>query len=610
MFQSSSENARRRIRPSYFTLMLGVGAALAIFGACTDEQNLTSLEGLDGTTDTETASEEEPQAPAFVPGRLLVKFREVAREHVDRGLTLANARISGEIRGIDVKIVELPPEDSETAHLAAFRQRPEVEFAELDVLVPPALLPNDTYFPNAWHLPQIGATAAWDTTVGSENVIIAILDSGVNSAHPDLAAKIVPGWNIYDNNSDTTDINGHGTAVAGQAAALSNNGQGVASPAWGCKIMPIRIAGPSGWATASNAAAGVTWAAEHGARAANISFSMSTSPSIATAASYMQSLGGIVTISSGNEGNFVSNPDNPNVVVVGATDQNDAVPAWSTTGNNVDLTAPGVNIYTTTLSGGYGVGTGTSASAPIVAAIGALVMSVNPDLSGQEVQDILKQSADDLGPAGWDPSYGWGRINAAAAVQLASAGDPGDSQPPSVSFTAPADGATLSGTVEVQVSASDNAGVTQVGLYVDGALYGTDSAAPYSFSVDTQLFANGGHTLLAEAADAAGNAAQASISVVISNSSDTTPPTISITSPASGATVKGKVSVKVTVGDNVGVTMVQLYVDGVLKDTKTAPPFTTKWNTAQASAGAHTLECRAFDAAGNDTWSSPVTVYK
>src|SRR5438445_434046 len=152
---------------------------------------------------------------------------------------------------------------------------------------------------------------------------------------------MLPGWNVYDNNSDTSDVYGHGTSVAGVAAATSNNGAGVASVAWGCKLLPVRISDLNGYATYSTIASGLTYAADHGARVANVSFRASDSSTVASAAQYFQSKGGVVAMAAGNESTFVSSADNPYVLTVSATDSNDALTSWSNTGNNIDLAAPG-----------------------------------------------------------------------------------------------------------------------------------------------------------------------------------------------------------------------------------------------------------------------------
>ncbi len=519
------------------------------------------------------------------------------------------ARKVGEIPGIGVQIVRLPDGASETNVVQAFKAMPDVEFAELDqILSPEDVTPNDPWFPSEWHLTKIAAPAAWSTTTGSNSVIVAICDTGVDSTHPDLASKMVPGRNVYNNNSDTSDVYGHGTKVAGTAAASSNNQTGVAAIAWGALIMPVRVSDTSGNATFSAIANGINWAADHGARVANVSYIATNSSTVRSAAQYMQSKGGVVTMSAGNYSTFDSSPDNPYVLTISATNTVDAVSDFSNTGNNINVAAP-EGAYTTTRGGGYAYVGGTSFSAPMVAGVAALVLSVNPNLTANQVQDILKQSADDRGPAGWDSGYGWGRVNAARAVSLASGGGTQDTTPPTVNFTSPTAGATVSGTVSVQVTAGDNVGVASVNLSVDGVLIGGDSSAPYTFSWNTTTVANGSHTLTATALDAAGNTANAVLSVNLSNSPpDTTPPLVIINSPAAGATVSGNVSVQVAASDNVRVVKVELYVDGVLTASATSAPFTTKWNVRRASAGAHTLQCKAYDAAGNVGVSSAVTV--
>jgi hypothetical protein len=194
---------------------------------------------------------------------------------------------------------------------------------------------------------------------------------------------------------------------------------------------------------------------------------------------------------------------------------------------------------------------------------------------------------------------------------MAGGGGTSDTTPPTVGFSSPTNGATVFGTVSVVVSASDNVGVASVSVSVDGALVGTDTAAPYNFSCDTPTLSDGAHTLTATAADAVGNTATTSISVAVSNSAaDTTPPTVSITSPANGSGVSGRVSVYVNAWDNSAVAKVELYVDGRLKDSSTSAPFTTKWNSRREAAGTHILQSKVYDAAGNAGMSVAITVYK
>jgi thermitase len=545
--------------------------------------------------------------PSFVPGRVLVQFKAGVSAAQARGLLQgAGGQSVREIAPIGVHIVQLPPQASPVAVARAFKGKREVAFAEPDAVLPLTMVPDDPFYSTTWHLPRISCPAAWDITTGSSAVTIAIIDTGVDASHPDLQPKLVPGWNFYDNNSNTADVHGHGTAVAGAAAACSNNGLGVASPAWGCKIMPIRVADANGYATISALANAVTWAADRGVRVANISFGASNHSTLGSAAQYMRSKGGVVTVSAGNDGTFVTSPDDPYVLTISATDQFDAIASWSTTGNNVDLGAPGVSVKTTLRGGGTGSGSGTSFSAPVVAGVAALVISANPALTATQVESILKQGADDLGNPGWDPSYGWGRLNAARAVALATGGGtpppptPADTTPPSVSFSAPTSGATVSGTVSVQVAATDSGGVASVSLKVDGTDVATDTTSPYSFSWNTVTWANGTHILTATATDAAGNSASVQRTVTVSNPViDSLPPEVSFTFPTTGATVSGIVAVQVAASDSGGVASVRLSVDGALQSTDTSAPYSFSWDSAGWPNGTHTLMATAVDAAGN-----------
>ncbi|HKO96216.1 MAG TPA: S8 family serine peptidase [Pyrinomonadaceae bacterium] len=551
----------------------------------------------------------------FVRGRLLVKFRShILPDHARQIIAALGARDAEEIPGIGVHILELPYQANEKAFVQAFENRREVEFAELDqLLAPDEVMPNDPHYATseAWELGKIEAPSAWSITTGSSSITIAILDTGVDATHEDLVAKMVPGWNVINNSSDTRDVHGHGTKVAGTAAASSNNGIGIASIAWGCKLMPIRVADSTGYATFSAIASGLNWAGDHGARVANISFYVSESSTVTTAARNFQAKGGIVTSAAGNSGALNSAADNAYMLTVSATDQTDAPSFFSNYGNNIDLGAPEA-AFTTTNGGGYAYAGGTSFSAPIVAGVAALVLSINPGLSATQVQDILKQSANDLGSAGWDPRYGWGRVNAGRATNMAAGNPPpiGDTISPTVSFSSPAQNATVSGVMVVEVSATDDTGVVSVSLTVGEVLVATDLSAPFAFSVDTKTQSNGASTLVATAKDAAGNTSSVSRSVMVNNVSDSVAPTISITSPSTGAAVSANVSITVNAVDNKSVLKVELYVDGKLSASSMTSPFAMKVNARKWTPGAHTLVAKAYDSVGNIGVAPPVTVYR
>src|SRR6266851_5720456 len=279
----------------------------------------------------------------FVPGRILVKFKDGVSDGQARRLLAGRGALSTNvIPQIGVHIVQLPPNANEQAFMRALKGSREVESAELDrLLTPQAIYPNDLYYVLALQgdLDAISAPAAWSVTTGTPPppgvaATIAFVDTGI-TAVSDLAAKMVPGWNLYDNNSNTTDVaptGGHGTQVAGVAAASSNNSIGVAGACWGCMIMPVRVSDFSGVATLANIAAGINWAADHGARIINLGFQVTGSATVSSAAQYAATKGAIVVAPSGDYGITYAVPDDPNILEVGATDPNDVVYSWSDKG--------------------------------------------------------------------------------------------------------------------------------------------------------------------------------------------------------------------------------------------------------------------------------------
>ncbi len=314
---------------------------------------------------------------------------------------------------------------------------------------------------------------------------------------------------------------------------------------------------------------------------------------------------------SGNCGCADPTPENPFILSVSATDETDGLAYFSSTGPFVDLSAPGTNILTTAMYGLYLAESGTSLASPIVAGVAALMFSANAALTPALVTQLLEATAVDPNGNGYDEGFGYGRVNASAAVTVAAGyTPPPDTTAPTVAMTAPLAGATVSGTAVVDVTASDDVGVVKVDLYVDGVFFVSDTASPYSFAWDTSTLPNGSHTLQAVASDAASNSAStAPISVTVSNTPpDTTPPVVSIGAPAAGATVSGTTTVSATASDNVGVTKVEFYVDGVLYGTDTTAPYSFSWNTTALPNGSHTLLAVATDAASNSASAAPIPV--
>lgn len=566
---------------------------------------------------TVTAQAKQP----FVPGRVLVKYRSgVSTLHAHKLLMSAGAHHNREVARLGVHVFDLPADANEEEMLKTLRGQPDVEFAELDyILYPDIMTPDDPLYSSQWHLPKVSCPEAWATTLGSEQITIAICDTGIDANHPDLESKLVPGWNVVDNNSNTSPVSAHGTWTAGTAAATGNNAIGVASPALNCRIMPIRVSSLSnGAALISDMAEAVVWAADHGARVASLSYMAGASSMIHEAGGYIQSKNGLLVCSSGNTGTFNPVLDSPNIIVVGATNQNDEVASFSTTGTYVDLSAPGVGIMTTAPGGAYQLVSGTSFSTPLVAGAVALMLSVKPDLAPAQIDNILKVTSDDVNHDGWDPGYGWGRLNVERAVGVVQSLLDGsaDTAPPAVKFIQPQRGGDLSGIVGIstgemiQAQVIDDAKVAEVTLIADGVGVGVDDASPYVFSWDTSSFADGSeHTLTIVARDFDGNTAIVSTIARMRLGFDATPPVAEITSLKDGECVSGNTRISVSATDNLNVARVELFIDNQLVAQSDTPSFTMKWLANRASRGPHTLQAIAYDQAGNIGISSVITVF-
>jgi thermitase len=567
---------------------------------------------------TQEMTETARMKPMAVPGRLLVKYRAgVSSRRRNSLMMAAGARGDREIGSLGVHVLDLADGADEDVYARVLRLQPEVEFVEPDYLCYPVstMEPNDPLYSSQWHLPAVSCPMAWGMTSGSDQVIIAVCDTGMDGAHPDLAPKVAPGWNVVDNNSDTSPVYPHGTWTAGTAAALGNNSIGVASPALNCRLMPIRVTSRNdGAAMMSDLAAGVVWAADHGARVASVSYMGAASSIMMDAGRYIESKGGVLVMAAGNTGTYNAILDTPDIIVVSATNQSDGLAGFTTTGSNIDLSAPGVGILTTAVNNNYQSVNGTSFSAPLVAGAIGLMLSVMPSLTPTQIDTILKVTADDLGPAGWDPGYGWGRLNVGRALNVIEGmvtGAP-DTTPPAVGFLHPQIGGDSNGLIGisagelVNLNALDDRGVTDVSLFMDGTLVGTDASAPYTFYCDTSLYADGSqHTLTAMARDEYGNTTSISTLVTARTGFDATPPTVGFVQPQANGqiAISSGETVQLSASDNQAVTAVSLIADGVLVGTVTALPYTFTWNTSSFASGSlHTLSAVAGDQANN--WAS------
>lgn len=301
--------------------------------------------------------------------------------------------------------------------------------------------PNDPQFKDQWHHTNVQSVEAWKQGQGNSDFILSIVDTGVDFNHPDLKAKMLPGYNTVDDNTDVDDGNGHGTHCAGIAAAITNNGVGVAGMAPNVKILPIQVLSKQGSGSYASVAAGIVKAADMGAKVISMSLGgPSSSAVIDDAVQHALAKGAILIAASGNgahgsDANPVARPSYPaatkGVMAVGATDISDKAARFTQAGPWLSVTAPGVNILATfptkpsQMPGtNYGAISGTSMATPLVAGLAAAVWSKYPSLNATQLRAHLEATADDMGPAGFDILFGHGRINAARAMATVPGGAP------------------------------------------------------------------------------------------------------------------------------------------------------------------------------------------
>ena len=354
-----------------------------------------------------------------------------------------------QLKGLNVWVIKVPPGKVGQV-MAMLVRNPEIAYVEPNYILRTKGTPNDPGFTQQPYLANIQAPQAWDIATGSSKVIVAVIDTGVDVTHPDLAAKIwknpgetgldakgkdkatngidddgdgyvddVMGWSTVANNNQVQDDNGHGTHVAGIIAADTNNGQGIAGVSWGARIMPIKAMDSSGVGTFSQVAEGITFAADHGAKIINLSVGApGTSQLLNDAVSYAQAHGALVVAAAGDSGTpgIYYPAALPNVIAVGATDINNVRASFSPTGDRLDLVAPGVDIYSTWMTGTYRLVSGTSASAAHVSGVAALLAGRPKFDTAAKVRAALLGSALDLGAKGKDPLYGNGLVQAYDAL--------------------------------------------------------------------------------------------------------------------------------------------------------------------------------------------------
>ncbi|MCK5405638.1 MAG: S8 family serine peptidase, partial [Desulfobulbaceae bacterium] len=304
-------------------------------------------------------------------------------------------------------------------------------------------VPNDTYYyPYQWHLTRIGLEEAWDATAGG-GVVVAVVDTGVRQSLEDLAGTaFMSGYDFVNDDYDPTDDQGHGSHVAGTIAQTTNNNLGVAGVAYNSTIMPVKVLDKRGSGTYDDVANGIDYAVTNRADVINLSLGGSSSLDILEdAVNDAWEAGVVVVCAAGNENSSESfyPAAYANAISVTATGGNDALASYSNYGDTVDIAAPGGDIgdyngddYNDRIlqntfvrnKTGYYFFAGTSMASPHVAGVAALIKAVNPSLTNIDIRGILEDTAEDLGAERWDSSFGYGLVDAAAAVAAALASLP------------------------------------------------------------------------------------------------------------------------------------------------------------------------------------------
>jgi serine protease len=390
--------------------------------------------------------------------------------------------------------------------------------------------PNDPYYSYQWHMTKINTESAWDITTGS-GVVVAVIDTGVKQSLEDLAnTNFVTGYDFVNSDNDPTDDNGHGSHVAGTIAQSTNNSIGVAGVAYGATIMPIKVLDASGSGSYTNIVDAIYWATDNGADIINMSLGgASGSTAMEDAVNYAWNNGVVVVCAAGN--NNVSSPFYPaayeNCISVSATDYNDNKASYSNYGTTIDIAAPGGDdgdnngdgyddmvLQNTINSGGtegYYFMAGTSMASPHVAGVAALVKSVNSSLTNAQIKNILYTTATDIGTPGKDTYFGYGLLNAYAAVVAAQGG--GGNVAPISSFTYTT--SQLSASFTDQSSDSDGSVVSWAWNFGDGTTPSAQQNPTHTYA------ASGTYTVTLTVTDNEGATNSSSQSVTVSDGSTT-----------------------------------------------------------------------------------------
>lgn len=357
----------------------------------------------------------------YVPNQLVVQFRSVPNPGYLQQFSQQNGLQALQVsRTGAVLFRQLNPANTGVV-MQSLRTNSMVEYSHQNTYYRRLFTMNDSRSSEQYGPAIVGLSKAWDITLGSPNVVIAVVDSGVDLEHPDLKANLVPGFNALNEGQSPQDDNEHGTHAAGIAGAVGDNGVGVTGACPRCKIMPVKVLDSEGGGTGFGVAAGVVWAVDNGAQIINLSLGGKESdPTMERAIKYALSRNAVVVVAAGNDNTDAKMYPAalPGVISVGSVDKNRNRSSFSNYGTWVSVMAPGSDILSTipTSMGEYTYMDGTSMAAPLVAGIVGLMKSRFPQLTPAQVKARLEGTAIDLGTPGFDAEYAHGMVDSLRAL--------------------------------------------------------------------------------------------------------------------------------------------------------------------------------------------------
>jgi len=480
-------------------------------------------------------TEEEKSSAKFKSNRIVVKYKNDKKPF---------------------HVVNLPDNVKILDAIKTYKSYSNVEYAEPDYIAYADITPNDTFYAYQWHMDNangsgVNAEEAWDTSTG-KGVVIAVIDTGIayeNNAPyyqaPDLSSTcFVPGYDFINNDTHPNDDNSHGTHVAGTIAQSTNNNMGTVGVAYDACLMPVKALDQYGSGSYTAIAEAIYWATNNGANVINMSLGGTyDSLILEDAVAYAYNNGVTVVAAAGNENtNTPHYPSSYNdyVISVGATDYNKDRAPYSNYGPDVDVFAPGGNTGEDASGDGYVDGVlqqtiassselntfgyyffqGTSMATPHVAGTAALIISNGKATTPDDVRIALELTAQDLGETGKDDIFGYGLIDAAAALNW---GEEIVDTPPQVNLLSPLNGSTVSGEVELNAKATDDNGILRVDFSVDGTFIGTSAENLYTFVWDSSTVENGIHTITATVLDTVLQKGSSSVVVNVDNTTNKAP---------------------------------------------------------------------------------------